>query len=293
MTALENSDQASLEEQVAMLRAQLAQAQKQTALGELVGTTTHEFNNVLMTILNYAKIGLRHKDTATRDKALDKILNAANRAAKITNGILGFARNRSQSLEPTDLAKVIDDSITLLEREMMKYRVRLETQLEAVPQAMANGNQIQQVLMNLLVNARQAMPQGGLIIIKLSFDATAQTVDLMVRDTGSGMPPEVLHKIFDPYFSTKSGPDATGKGGAGLGLSACRDIVEAHRGRIRVESTVGKGTAFTIKLPAVVQAAAASSTNAVATSVAPVAHISSSAAIIPMSTVLPTTSTTN
>src|SRR5271170_728517 len=115
---------AALKQQVAALKQQLAQAQKLTALGELVGTTTHEFNNVLMTILNYAKMGLRHKDTATRDKALDKILSAANRAAKITNGILAFARNRSSALEPTDLTRVIADSMLLLEREMMKYRIR-------------------------------------------------------------------------------------------------------------------------------------------------------------------------
>jgi signal transduction histidine kinase len=245
-----HNGQPNLDEQVAILKEQLAQAQKLTALGELVGTTTHEFNNVLMTILNYAKMGLRHKDAATRDKAFDKILAAANRAAKITNSILGFARNRSQSLEPTDLAKVIDDSLVLLEREMSKYRIRVEKQIEAVPPAMANGNQIQQILLNLLINARQAMPQGGTILIKLGYDASAQMVDLVVRDTGCGMTPEVLHRIFDPYFSTKAGPDATGKGGTGLGLSMCRDIIEAHRGRIRVDSTPGRGTAFTIKLPA-------------------------------------------
>ncbi len=250
-------DEPSLDEQVAILKQQLAQAQKLTALGELVGTTTHEFNNVLMTIINYAKMGLRHKDTATRDKALDKILAAANRAAKITTGILGFARNRSQQMEPTDLIRVIDDSLVLLEREMAKYRVRVETAIDRdTPPAMANGNQIQQVLMNLLINARQAMPQGGLVLIKLATDAASQMVELSVRDTGCGMTPEVLHKIFDPYFSTKSGPDASGKGGTGLGLSMCRDIVESHRGRIRVESTPGKGTAFTIKLPAAVQVSA-------------------------------------
>jgi two-component system, NtrC family, sensor kinase len=269
------SDQPSLEQQVAILKQQLAQAQKQTALGELVGTTTHEFNNVLMTILNYAKMGLRHKDTATRDKALDKILNAANRASRITNSILGFARNRSQSLEPTDLKKVIDDSLLLLEREMAKYRIRVETQIDNVPPAMANGNQIQQVLLNLLINARQAMQSGGTIMIKLIYDAAAQMIDLVVRDTGTGMPPEVLHRIFDPYYSTKSGPDATGKGGTGLGLSACRDIIQSHQGRIRVESTVGRGTAFTIKLPAVITAPA---------SPAPTASIPISAAQPPVST---------
>ena len=249
------SEGLALAEQNALLRQQLAQAQKLTALGELVGTTTHEFNNVLTTILNYAKMGLRHKDTATRDKALDKILSAANRAAKITNGILAFARNRGTSLEPTDLTRVIADSMLLLEREMMKYRIRVETQLETAPPAMANGNQIQQVLLNLLINARQAMAQGGVIVIRLSHDAATNMVELFVRDSGCGMPPETLRKIFDPFFSTKAGPDDSGKGGTGLGLSMCRDIIEAHHGRIRVDSTVGKGTAFTIKLPAVVSPA--------------------------------------
>jgi signal transduction histidine kinase len=250
-----HGDQPSLEQQVALLKGQLAQAQKLTALGELVGTTTHEFNNVLMTIINYAKMGMRHKDTETRDKALDKIFAAANRAAKITNGILAFARNRSQSFEPTDLRRVIDDSLMLLEREMTKYRVRVETQLQPTPPAMANGNQIQQVLMNLLINARQAMPQGGLIFVKLTHDEETKLVELSVRDTGGGMTPETMRRIFDPFFSTKSGPDASGKGGTGLGLSTCREIIEAHHGRIRVDSTVGKGTAFTIKLPAAVTAA--------------------------------------
>ena len=249
-----STDQPTLDEQVALLKQQLAQAQKLTALGELVGTTTHEFNNVLMTILNYAKMGLRHKDTETRDKALDKILAAANRAAKITNGILAFARNRSQSMEPTDLVRIIDDALMLLEREMAKYRIRVEKHLEPAPPAMANGNQIQQVLLNLLINARQAMQQGGTIMIRLSYDPTAQMVELGVRDTGCGMPPDVLRKIFDPFYSTKSGPDGSGKGGTGLGLSMCRDIIEAHKGRIRVDSTHGRGTAFTIKLPAVVAA---------------------------------------
>lgn len=239
----------ALKQHVAALKQQLAQAQKLTALGDLVGTTTHEFNNVLMTVINYAKIGMRQKDEPTRDKAFEKILSAGNRAAKITTGILAFARNRSSSFEPTDLARVVDDALLLLEREMTKYRVHVEKQIETVPQAWANGNQIQQVLLNLLINARQAMPNGGQLLIRLSHDRASQMLDLVVRDSGSGMAPETLRKIFDPYFTTKSGPDATGKGGTGLGLSMCRDIIEAHQGRIRVESTPGRGTAFTLKLP--------------------------------------------
>ena len=243
------AEQPSLEQQLVLLREQLAQAQKLTALGELVSTTTHEFNNVLMTIINYAKMGMRHKDGPTRDKSFEKILAASQRAAQITNGILAFARNRSASLEPTDVRRLVDDSLLLLEREMNKYRVRVEKQFDEVPPAIANGNQIQQVLMNLLINARQAMPNGGTLLVRLVHDAANQTVDLIVRDSGCGMAPETLRRIFDPFFSTKSGPDASGKGGTGLGLSMCRDIIEAHHGRIRVESTLGKGTMFTIKLP--------------------------------------------
>jgi signal transduction histidine kinase len=243
------TDGATLLEQVEILQQQLAQAQKLTALGELVGTTTHEFNNVLMTIINYAKIGMRHKDDANRDKCFDKILNAANRAAKITNGILGLARNRSGGHEPTDLTQLIEDTLVLLEREMNKYRIAVEKRLQPVPPAMVDGNQIQQVLLNLLINARQAMPSGGRVAIKLLHDVENDTVDLVVRDYGCGIPADKLPHIFEPFYTTKKGPDASGKGGTGLGLATCRGIIEAHHGRIRVDSTVGKGTAFTLKLP--------------------------------------------
>lgn len=244
-----NDDGLTLEQQVEHLKQQLIEAQKLTALGELVGTTTHEFNNILMTVINYAKIGMRHQDAETRDKAFRKILNAGEKAAKITNSILGIARNRSAVAEPTDLAVLIDDSLVLLERELSKFRIAVEKNFERVPLAMVNANQIQQVLLNLLINARQAILGGGVVRIGLSYDPQSQTVDLQVRDNGGGIPQDKLRNIFDPFFTTKSGPDVTGKGGTGLGLSACRDIIQAHSGRIRVESTVGKGTAFTIKLP--------------------------------------------
>lgn len=239
----------SPEEQIAALQQQLLQMQKLAALGELVSTTTHEFNNVLMTILNYARLGQRHKDEATRDKALEKILAATQRASKITSTILAVARNRSDSFEPTNLKQIVADTLVLLERELTKYRISVETYLADVPDVPAMGNQIQQVLLNLLINARQAMRGGGRVIIRLEHDAAAGTVDLIVRDTGCGIPPDKLPRIFEPFFSTKSGPDETGKGGTGLGLASCRQIIEAHRGRVRVESTVGKGTQFTIKLP--------------------------------------------
>lgn len=233
----------------ASLQEQLLTAQRAAALGELLGTTTHEFNNVLMTVINYAKLGLRNKDEASRDKALTKILQAGERAAKITHSVLGMARNRKDQFEPTALSDLIHESLLLLERELQRYRIQVEVDLEDVPEVPVMANQIQQVLINLLINARQAMPEGGRLLIRLRHDLTQRMVDLSIRDFGIGIPEDKLPRIFEPYFTTKQGPDATGKGGTGLGLSACRNIIQSHRGIIRVESAVGKGTCFTLRLP--------------------------------------------
>jgi signal transduction histidine kinase len=244
------------EAELTALRGELLDARKQASLGELLGTTTHEFNNALTTILNYARMGLRHRDQPTRDKALERILSAGTRAAKITASVLSMSRSRSTRFEPVDLVLLTEDVLVLLEREMMKYRVQVEREFAPVPRVSANPGQLQQVLLNLLVNARQAMPNGGRLILRLTHDETTGFVDLMVRDTGCGMTPDVMRRIFEPHFSTKAGPDETGKGGSGMGLASCREIVETHRGRIRVESAPGRGTAMTIRLPALDVAAA-------------------------------------
>jgi signal transduction histidine kinase len=238
-----------LEKRLELAEEELRHTRKLAALGELVSTTTHEFNNILTTIINYAKLGMRHKDEASRDKALNKILGAATRAEKITNGVLGLARSRTSDRAPVDLAKLVDGSLALMEREMQKYRIQIEAQFESAPPALVCAGEIQQVLLNLLTNARQAMPRGGQIIVRVAPDHSNDMVDLIVRDSGAGIPADRLPRIFDRYYTTKQGPDDSGKGGTGVGLSACREIIEAHQGKIRVESTVGRGTAFTLKLP--------------------------------------------
>ncbi len=238
-----------LQEELAMLKRQLQDAQRMSALGELVGTTTHEFNNMLMTIINYAKIGGRNQDQATRDKAFTRILAAAERAAEVTRTILAVARNRGTEFEPVQLEKLVTDALLLLEREMSKYRVAVDFAADPIPPVRANGNQILQVILNLLINARQAMPEGGELQIRIKAVPGEPFAALRVRDTGCGIPHDKLPRIFEPYFSTKHGADDSGKGGTGLGLSTARQIIEAHRGRIKVESSVGKGTAFTIRLP--------------------------------------------
>jgi signal transduction histidine kinase len=238
------------ENSIAQLQARLSQVERLAAVGELTSTTTHEFNNLLMTILNYAKMGLRNKDDASREKAFTRILDAANRGAKITSTVLGLARNRSGDMEPTNLVPLVQDTLVLLERELQKYRVAVETQFEEVPSISAAGNQIQRLLLNLITNARQAIGEVGTIRIRVAFEASTNSIVLTIRDTGKGIAAEHLPRIFEPFFTTKNGPDDSGKGGTGLGLSACKEIVDQHHGRIRVESTVGKGTAFSIRFPA-------------------------------------------
>ena len=236
-------------EELQALRAQLEQSRRMATIGELTSTTTHEFNNLLMTILNYAKMGLRHDDDETRQKAFERILDASNKATKITSNILAMARNRGDRKEPTDLKALIEDTLMLLEREFRKYRIQLEVELNDVPNISGLANDLQRMLVNLLVNARQATPEGGFVRVSLADDQTNSQVVLSIRDNGSGIAPEVLPKIFEPFFSTKTGPDASGKGGTGVGLASCKETIDLHQGKIRVESTIGKGTAFIIRLP--------------------------------------------
>ncbi len=237
-----------LEQEIARLRSQLMQSEKLSTVGVLASSITHEFNNVLTTIINYAKMGMRHKDEATRDKALDKILAAGQRAAKITTGMLSYARSAPDRKEVHDLRHLVEDVLLLIEKDLQKHRVSLVKEYRGQPASLVNPSQIQQLLLNLLINARQAMQGGGALTVILSENQEDQFAEILIRDTGCGIPADTLPRIFDSFFSTKQA-DEGGQGGSGLGLSVCKQIIESHHGRIRVESSIGIGTAFTIKLP--------------------------------------------
>jgi signal transduction histidine kinase len=241
-------ENARLRQDVQELRHKLFQAQKLTSIGALASSITHEFNNILTTIINYAKMGLRHKDAAARDKAFDKILLAGQRASKITTGMLAFARARGDRRESLSLVQLVEDVLVLVEKDLHVHRIRLETRFLDQPYALVNAGQIQQVLLNLLINARQAMSGGGTLTITVRTNREQGVGEIAVADTGCGIPPEKLPHIFTPFFSTKTA-DAQGQGGTGLGLALCREVMESHQGRIRVDSAVGSGTIFTLKLP--------------------------------------------
>ncbi|WP_010588200.1 sensor histidine kinase [Schlesneria paludicola] len=241
---------AELQQQIQSLQQQLLQAQKMSSIGVLASSITHEFNNILMTVINYAKMGVRHKDPATRDKAFDKILAAGHRASKITTGMLSYARQQSDRREAMDLVPLVEDVLVLVEKDLQRYRIRLTTQFDVHPYAAVNSGQVQQVLLNLVINARQAMENGGNLTVTVRSNQEQGQAEISIRDTGSGIAPDKLRKIFDPFFTTKT-VDEQGQGGTGLGLSLARDVMESHGGRIRVESAVGSGTTFTLKFPQV------------------------------------------
>jgi signal transduction histidine kinase len=147
------------------------------------------------------------------------------------------------------LNRLVEEVVLLSSKELARNKVRLEVQLLGRPFARVNAAQIQQVLINLLINARQAMPDGGVVTLRLAPDPAGRLAELSVIDRGIGIAPEHLRRIFEPFFSTKTGPDASGTGGTGLGLAVCRDIIEAHHGRLRAESRQGQGSTFTLVLP--------------------------------------------
>jgi len=251
MNSMEKTVDPQTQRQLAMMKQQLMQAQKMSSVGALASSITHEFNNILTTVINYAKMGLRHQDAATREKAFNKILDAGQRAAKITTGMLSYARNQSDRREPFDLVQLVQDVLVLTEKDLQKHRVSLDVDfVDHSRVAAVNTSQIQQVVLNLIINARQAMEGGGRLKITVRSNPESSMAEIAVQDTGCGIPADKLPQIFDPFFSTKSA-DADGRGGTGLGLAMCRDIIEAHQGRIRVESTMGQGTTFILKFPLV------------------------------------------
>ena len=236
-------------DEIDALRRQVVELQRVSSLGVLAGSVCHELNNALTPILNYAKLGLRNSDPEFRRRAFEKILDGAERAAAITGGVLGLARPRADRRSATDLVRLVEEILLLTAKDLSKHRVHVDFRVEGRPYARTNPAQIQQVLLNLIINARQAMPEGGTVRVRVGLDASGRLAEIGIADTGVGIAPADLRRIFEPFFTTKTGPDETGLGGTGLGLSVCREIVEAHKGRLRAESRAGEGTTFTLRLP--------------------------------------------
>jgi len=249
-TRRQQDENAALKAEIEELKRRVVELQRVSSLGVLAGSVCHELNNALTPILNYARMALRNPDPEFRDRALGKIQESAQRASAVASGILGLARPRTDRRDLTDLNRLTEEVLLLVHKDLRKHRIAVDYHADRPAKALTNPAQIQQVVLNLVINARQAMPNGGELRIRIGPDPSGQWVQIAVTDTGSGIAPADLRRIFEPFFTTKSGPDATGQGGTGLGLSVCREIVEAHHGRLRAESRPGHGSTFTLILPA-------------------------------------------
>ncbi len=253
------------EEQKKKLESQLRQVQKMEAIGSLAGGIAHDFNNILSAIIGYAELAKAHIQgncsfgACPADHDLDGVLRSADRAKQLVRRILSFSRQQEGTKKPVELNLLVLDTIKML-RAVIPTTIAIEHDLQPTESTvMADATQLNQVLMNLGTNAYHAMRQTGGI---LSFELKELDIDLddhkhtelhipagpslvlRISDTGCGMDPQTLERIFDPYFTTKAD-----QGGTGLGLSVVHSIITAHHGHITVYSEVGKGTTFHLYLP--------------------------------------------
>jgi two-component system NtrC family sensor kinase len=228
------------------LEDQVIQADKLSSIGMLAAGVAHEVNTPLAVITSQAQMLMRQvpPDDAT-SRTLDKIIKQAFRASEIVNNLLKFSRASGSEYSPMDLNKLIRETISLVEPMLRASRISVNAQLsQEIPPLYGSAGKLQQVLMNLIMNARDAMPNGGELTIATESEDSTMLVE--VSDNGVGIPPEYLNKIFDPFFTTKSKSRGTG-----LGLAVSYGIIREHSGRINVESTVGRGTSFRLEFPIV------------------------------------------
>ena len=246
---------AAAQRQLDDVKEQLAGSQRLAAIGTIAAVIAHEFNNLLTPMVSYSQFAMATAEKADPDmalirKALSKSYQASSKAGRICNSMLSLARGEPTAFGPVLVQTLVDEVLNVLARDPQKDGIALRVQVQPGLAVHGDPVQLEQVLLNLLINARQAMlGKGGALTVKAAAVEDG-TVRLQVIDTGPGIPAKVLPKIFEPFFTTKGTSAARGEArGSGLGLCICREIVEHHGGRIDVASTVGRGTTFTLSLP--------------------------------------------
>jgi len=243
------SERKKLDDETRDIYHQLLQAEKMAALGQTISGVAHELNNPLATILSWAeRLSQRSPIEEPVRRGLDIILAESDRAARIVRNLLTFARKRQTTRAMVDVNQVVRETMALRSYEQRVTNISVIDALAAgLPQVFADGHQVQQVLLNLVINAEQAMLSAngrGTLVVRTWHDAEQECVILEINDDGPGIPDDLQPKIFDPFFTTKE----VGKG-TGLGLTVAYAIVQEHGGRIRLESCPNGGASFYVELP--------------------------------------------
>lgn len=242
------SERKKLDDQSRDLYHQLLQAEKMAALGQTISGVAHELNNPLATILSWAeRLADRAPDDRTR-RGVEIILRESERAARIVRNLLTFARKRQSTRMLVDINQIVRETMALRAYEQRVTNVQvIQALASGLPQVFADGHQVQQVLLNLVINAEQAMLAAngrGTLVVRTWHDGERKSVVIEVNDDGPGIPDETQGKIFDPFFTTKE----VGKG-TGLGLTVAYAIAQEHGGRIWLKSRAGGGASFFVELP--------------------------------------------
>jgi two-component system, NtrC family, sensor kinase len=230
------------------LEGQLSQADKLSSIGLLAAGVAHEVNTPLAVISSYTQMLAKQlQGDPQKSGLLDKITRQTFRASEIVNNLLNFSRTSGTEFADIDVNKIILDTLTLLEHQFKTARVRVSSELmSGISPIQGNAGRLQQVFLNLFLNAKDAMPNGGTLRVATS---NGEMVSIRVSDTGSGIAPEHIQRIYDPFFTTKTAPREGQSRGTGLGLSVTYGIIQEHAGKIRVESTPGAGTTFALDFP--------------------------------------------
>ncbi|HEX3320032.1 MAG TPA: ATP-binding protein [Terriglobales bacterium] len=230
------------------LESQLSQADKLSSIGLLAAGVAHEVNTPLAVISSYAQMLQKQlQGDEKKSGLLEKITRQTFRASEIVNNLLNFSRTSGTEFTDVNINKVISDTLALLEHQFRVSKVRVEDDLyNDLPTIQGNPGRLQQVFLNLFLNAKDAMPEGGTLRIATS---NGEHVSVRVADTGSGIAQEHIHRIYDPFFTTKANSQQGQNRGTGLGLSVTYGIIQEHAGKIRVESRPGQGTTFHLDFP--------------------------------------------
>lgn len=232
------------------LKSQNLRLQALANLGSATSMIAHEINNLLTPLANYAALAVQHPDDEElAAKALEKTRRNCERAAKIMSSVLMMANGQEEAMVTASLTEMVEEVFTCLCRDFSKDGITVRLQVPPDIELTCVPVQIQQLLMNLILNARDAMlPGGGMLTVAAM--ANGPEVEISVSDTGAGIAPDHIEKIFEPFFTTKSGSDSPATdSGSGVGLAFCRRVVDGHGGDIAVESCLGKGSTFRIRLP--------------------------------------------
>jgi PAS domain S-box-containing protein len=235
------------------LEVQLTQAEKLSSIGLLAAGVAHEVNTPLAVISSYTQMLSKHmRDDERLAPILEKITQQTFRASEIVNGLLNFSRTSGSEFTNIDLNQLLHDTITLLEHQFKTAQIKVQTNFDAaLPRIRGNQGKLQQVVLNLLLNAKDAMHGMTNASLRISTASEAGHVFIIVQDSGNGIEREHLNRIYDPFFTTKASPQEGQRKGTGLGLAVSYGIMQEHGGKIHVESEVGVGTTFRLEFPAV------------------------------------------